>query len=735
MIQKTSPITPPASLTQNANLQNPPAQKAVAADPAASRAAVDVCLAKPSSAPNGVTNLNFLDEAHGLSACVEQHDHPQTALQQFQGPTEPKNQEKFETSLKQMLAHPGLDPQLKGYFETVYQRALAIHEAKQNRDPARLQSLLSEPLRSGTPPVETPVRTALEDLNRAVAFMQNMSNGDPDLAIRVINSRSVEHLSELNQTFLTTLAGKQVNQDISALQQRFSQRLESPAYRQALLKAMVDAGVSEQELTRISSDFGKVTDTHFIGHLPTATLQKVADALRAQEDELSHWLNANPHAAQTQELTQLREALHETNQDLPQVYILKSKFDLFHGMMQVQVDSLKQEILGYVQHAGLQVPDAVLQRFLQSPATSSHAGQNTPYQELVHWIEQAKTSASNRGDNDALQLLNGLDQLAMQLNLGGEVSYRVQHGIRVDDSLIEDYTRFQSLVLVKNTLIRAFDQGTRNGGNNPKITQAVLDFGNRFADWMSLPQSEFEQAVSGWLSQYVDPSIAAQVRTQLGQIRAGLQLQNDMGQMFSPTTGPQPSDSHEHSDWRRRHMADMGRCDSQILQGIYQTRGWEGLRQALERERREVLEPLSHNLEQMNQALGLLGAAMAQQDPNELLKAIGPESKPSTREAPAQSDELLEAQMQRLQKALAAHLQQDQLQKAVLQIRDALIHDIGEIHHQQKALRAVQKARAQITQQIFELQRSRNADEQRYQLQFLQSLDRHLAEFEAQKAS
>lgn len=624
-------------------------------------------------------------------------------------------------TLSLLCEDPNLDPAAQAYLGQIMTQLSAVLSAGSGNDAAALQRALSVPLK--VEGQSLPLHQGMAHLGHVMQLDQALQRRDGrELLIRAVNNAFGEGLAMLrsgtvtparlddavyarlqsgldqeNKQLLVGLASGNVRGAMATLKQRFEQNIRVPGFADMLRQALAGSGLPEDQLARLG-------DSKVIGRMPIEVLARIESSLRAQLAALPPGNDA------------LRAALSSTlDQDLPEIMKLRTGFQQFRVTMQTQVGELTQDLKLFCRKSGLELPAKLVARLEKNPLEARA--------DLKAWIDARRAGA----DADRNHTLDGLEQFALQLFAGADILARVEGGEQISDAQIDSFERLQTFLVAKRALLQAFEKSSGEGSR--QLKQAIIEFGARFADLQGLSQREMQEKLFGWLNKHVGGNVIQALAAQLDALRSGFASHNqriddarkndiDLGDEDKRNARQKQDaeDPNALNDANQRLIA-LAKRESEYYRFVAETRGDEGLREALKRDRELVLEPLARSLAALTAAFaGMEGKPIPQLD----LSAPEAATAPELAALPLPSASGIEKRLKEAQI-------QAKLEKEVEAIKRELVRSLRDIRQQAQALAAAERLRSQLQAQIFELHNSRLKAEDRHRLESLKAVAEHLS--------
>lgn len=615
----------------------------------------------------------------------------------------------IEDTLGTLSEDPNLDPAFRDYLNQMMHQLNAVLASAQAGDKAAFQQALSAPIQAGNHSL--PLGYGIRHLQHTLEFDQvlqrrsarellipNMNQAykhglsllDSGTSLARVAEQVVQDtqkaMGEQNKTLLASLASGDVQKSIFGLQRRFVSHLkEVPGFVGALQKAMTEAGMPADKISQlVSSDV--------IGKMPIEELEKLQTSLRRQ---LAAVPDDRGHAA-------LRSALSATiDQDFKQIISLRSGFQQFRVTMQEHVSELTGDLLRFAKSSGFELPQDIRRALEDNPLDGC--------EKLKAWIDQRR--AASAGKPEALHTLDGLEQFALQLGTGAGILNRVEGGQQIDTGLMDNFEKFQTFILAKRALIDYFD----NKGSKP-LRDAILTFGNKYADWQKLSAADRQQELMKFLGGYLDHSALVTLEKRINSLRAGFEAHNQRVdqaraagvELVKPENCPHQANLDRQIAGFDARLAGLSRRESAYYRHVYETRGDAGLREQLRQDRAQILDPLAHSMEQLEKGLPESPQSPAQ-------TAIAAEAPPPS-EAPMPSAESIDQHLRQ------AEIDQ-RLDAAVNAIKSDLLRSLRDNRQQFDAQRAARRLQDQLQHQIFEIHNQRQLEANRHRLAALENID------------
>lgn len=744
-----------------------------AAQPAAATAAV--CRVAPPSGPRDLGDISFLGMSASSSMChfdfVEGGEDKHTDLsqqlgQQIKGDVSTRlNQlaeglpaeaatnlrhlaklvndpERFVESMSFLLKNPSLDPATRDQFVRL---AGLINEitATASQSPPDKQALSA--LLTGTPAKgpDFPLSTALGYAEQSLVFDQHMQKHSAREAVpKILNQafggamkvmRSGKFQSPIalrnavmnqvetelalrNRSRLENASMGKYKSLIENLQTRFAHNMQNvPGFKEAVAEAATAAGIPFTSPDQLANP-------DILGQIPGELLTKAAQHLSARLQMLEN-NSATESASSRSQVEPLRQALRTLlKDDLPVISTMRSEFQQMRAHFLGYAEELKSDLTTAAADMGLELPEEYLSTYMADPLKARET--------LDTWLSEQRTAAA--GDPTKLHKLENINLFAVHLEKLSLMTNRIDRSEPIEPALIESYERFQTFILAKRAVTQSYELASEQ--DKPRLREAVMNFGNRFAELSALEPAAMQKELFKWLGeQGVSTQALESLQSSLRDVRQSIDNLNSGGEVsretgFSMNPNNKPPERQEGSSLLSRHdqiMNDNARADSSYLRGVFERLGDEGLSAALEADMRQVLEPMSRGLNQLIKAIEQMSRQPVNFKVPDEKSAQTAESESQTQaaanEAPLPDALAIE---QRLTTAQA----QQRLQKEVENIKQELIQSLRDQRNQANALSQARRLRDQLQHQIFEIHNSRNQEQNRHKLESLEAVAAQLRE-------
>lgn len=678
--------------------------------------------APAASLPSALTHVALVDDVGGLTARLEragtlssQCEHlahgvnasQRQALDNLQALL--MQPEALTDSLAQLSQSRNLSPGAREYLNQLCQQTNQLLDAAEQGDAGVFRKVLSTPLQTNG--VSLPLAFALQNLQQTLAFDQTLQRrAGRELLVPTVNQafqrglelikagvplKQVEQqamvdvqkgLGKQNKDLLLSLARGDVQQSIDHLQQRFAAHLQVPGFVAGLQQAMTEAGLPADKIAQLGS-------AEVMGKMPMEMLDKVrqslAQQLQALPDDASH--------------AELRQVLNQTlENDLPQIVNLRSDFQCFRVTMLEHVSELTGDLLHFARSSGLELPAQISAQLEADPLAASA--------ELNAWIAARRHDA--KGHPERLHALDGLQQFALQLTTGATILNRVERGERIDRGLVDNFADFQTFILAKRALIQAFEHSP----GDRRLRNAILDFGDRFADWQQLGPAERQQAMHAWLGGYLDQAALAHLEGRIQAMRDGFDAHNQRVEdarqagieLVDPQHCPPRADNASQLANQRALLSELAQRESAFYRHLLATQGDEALSRQLHEDLVQVLDALAASGDHLLQGLPSAPAPPAEAEPLTAAEARHVSPVPT-----------IEAIGSRIEQARIQH----RLDQAVEALKGDLLRSLRDTRRQSEAQAAASRLQHQLETQIFEMHNQRQQEAQRHRLQSLEQIN------------